>query len=112
MLIEMSKQEADEFALWLRERANSYIQRADRIQRSRVDRPQNGVNHTPKSVSTVPPATTLTQSQFEESVMTKSGRVYDVAKRFNVNEAVIYDFLRQPNIRVSVQGRGWIKAKP
>jgi hypothetical protein len=107
MLIEMNEQEAKDFAAWLRERGNSYLQRAARIEHGK------SLNGSGASKDDIQPAlVSVTQEQFEKSAIKKSGRIYDLARRLHVEESVIQGFLGQPNAKVSVQERGWIKPKP
>lgn len=112
-MIEISDQEALEFATWLRERGNQYLQRAERLERGQS---KAAVNGTYIHQRTLPPSEpprigTVTQEQFEQSVTQKSGRIYDLARRLNVEESVIRDFLGQANAKVAIGGRGWIKPK-
>jgi hypothetical protein len=100
MLVEMSDTERAEFASWLRERAQNYLKRAEQLDGSR-----NGNMGVPKV------AVSVTQEQFEQSVLERSGRVYDVARRLKVDENVILGFLKSPSSKVIVGDRGWLKPK-
>jgi hypothetical protein len=106
MQIEMSADEAQEFASWLRDRGNLYLQRADRI----IHAGSNGIHPGSESVAS-PPSRTITQDQFEESVAQKTGRVYDLARRLGVEESAIKGFMAQPNSRVEVGDKGWLRIK-
>src|ERR1051326_5348144 len=105
MIINMTEQEAHDFANWLRERAKRDMERADELQRMHSD---NGAQRHQR-VPGVPVRASdpVSQEMFEESVIKKSGRVYDLARRLGIDESQVLEFLAQPNARVAVAERGW-----
>jgi len=83
------------------------LKRAESIERSHGSPAVNGVAYTQRTLAHA----SLTKEQFESSVTKKSGRVSDLARRFGVEDSVITNFLNQPDSKVEIAGRGWIKAK-
>jgi len=116
MFIEMTSDEAQEFADWLRNRANHYLKRAEQIQHQ-GESPQstvrsNGMTRYQRSpLAGAEKTGTVTKEQFEKSVAEKRGRVYDIARRLDVDQSVINNFMQQPDIKVTVGTRGWLKPK-
>lgn len=105
MQVEMTKDEAQEFATWLRSRGQEYMRRADQITKSKRVKPD--LNGGPIQE----PNNRVTLEQFVQAIREKGGRIRDFANRLHTSEDHLERLMDEPNSPVSVGERGWLRAR-